>query len=60
MIMAIKFKFKKPKSHYPFPLDTIQERYLKEKAINPRSHYIFDKLENGYLTFKTVDNKNKN
>lgn len=57
--MAIKLKFKKSKNHNPFPLETIQERYAKEKAINPRSQYTVDKLEDGYLTFKSSDKKSK-
>ncbi|MDA2300422.1 hypothetical protein PDN43_14370 [Bacillus cereus] len=57
--MATKFKFKKSKNHNPFPQETIQERYAKEKAINPRSHYTVDKLEDGYLIFKSLDNKSK-
>ncbi|WP_179867254.1 hypothetical protein [Bacillus wiedmannii] len=57
--MATKFKFKKSKNHNPFPLETIQERNAKEKAVNPRSHYTVDKLEDGYLTFKVLNDKSK-
>ncbi|MDQ0859853.1 hypothetical protein [Bacillus sp. V2I10] len=58
--MAAKFKFKKSKNnHYPFPLETLNERYLKEKATNPKTQYTVEKSEDEYFIFKTVDSFKK-
>ncbi|MFC0271452.1 hypothetical protein ACFFIX_08290 [Metabacillus herbersteinensis] len=54
--MAAKFNFKKSKNnHNPFPLETLHERYSKEKALNPQSNYTVEKIDANYFSFKPIE-----
>lgn len=59
--MAAKFKFKKSKNnHNPFPHNTLYERYLKERELNPRTNYVVEKCEGNYFTFTDIKTNKDN
>ena len=53
--MAANIKFKKSNNHNPFPLETLHERLIKDKAIDMRSNYTIEDLEDGYVVVKPVN-----
>jgi hypothetical protein len=57
LIMANKFIFKKSiNNHNPFPLETLHERLIKDKAIDMRENYIIKEHPDGYVSVKPIDN----
>ncbi|MFJ7680334.1 hypothetical protein ACIQXQ_20105 [Peribacillus sp. NPDC097198] len=54
--MAIKIKFKKSKNdHNPFPLETLHERLIKDKAIDMRDNFAIENLDDGYIVVRPID-----
>ena len=53
--MAVKFKFKKGNNQSTFPLNTLYDRLIKDKAIDMRNNYSVKELEDGYVVIKPND-----